>query len=70
MELADVLDSKSSDGNIVRVRLPPPAPKKAARSAAFFLFNNYLYCSTNSLNSSKDFAPTNEVKIFPSESIR
>ena len=26
MELADVLDSKSSPGNRVRVRPPPPAP--------------------------------------------
>ena len=28
MELADVLDSKSSPGNRVRVRPPPPAPRK------------------------------------------
>lgn len=27
MELADVLDSKSSPGNGVRVRPPPPAPE-------------------------------------------
>ena len=27
MELADVLDSKSSVGNNVRVQVPPPAPK-------------------------------------------
>ena len=27
MELADVTDSKSVDGDIVRVRVPPPAPK-------------------------------------------
>ena len=26
VELADTLDSKSSDGNIVRVRVSPPAP--------------------------------------------
>ena len=26
MELADVTDSKSVDGDIVRVRVPPPAP--------------------------------------------
>ena len=30
MELADVLDSKSSPGDRVRVRPPPPAPKKGA----------------------------------------
>ena len=28
MELADVLDSKSSPGNRVRVRPPPPAPNQ------------------------------------------
>ena len=28
MELADVTDSKSVDGNIVWVRVPPPAPKQ------------------------------------------
>ena len=28
MELADVTDSKSVDGNIVWVRVPPPAPCK------------------------------------------
>ena len=28
MELADVTDSKSVDGDIVWVRVPPPAPKK------------------------------------------
>jgi hypothetical protein len=27
VELADVLDSKSSDSNIVRVQVPPPAPE-------------------------------------------
>ena len=29
MELADVLDSKSSGSDTVRVRPPPPAPEKA-----------------------------------------
>ena len=28
MELADVTDSKSVDGDIVWVRVPPPAPSK------------------------------------------
>jgi hypothetical protein len=28
MELVDVTDSKSVGGNIVRVRVPPPAPKQ------------------------------------------
>ena len=27
VELADALDSKSSDGNIMRVQVPPSAPK-------------------------------------------
>ena len=31
MELADVTDSKSVDGDIVWVRVPPPAPKKKSR---------------------------------------
>ena len=39
MELADVLDSKSSPGNRVRVRPPPPAPYKrsgaSCRSRSF-----------------------------------
>ena len=32
MELADVTDSKSVDGDIVWVRVPPPAPYKNAYS--------------------------------------
>ena len=28
MELVDVADSKSADGNIMWVRVPPPAPKQ------------------------------------------
>ena len=39
MELADVLDSKSSGSDTVRVRPPPPAPKKhRARFACPMLF--------------------------------
>lgn len=38
MELADVLDSKSSPGNRVRVRPPPPAPKKLPKSCGFGSF--------------------------------
>ena len=30
MELVDVVDSKSTDGDIVPVRVRPPAPKKSA----------------------------------------
>ena len=57
MELADVTDSKSVDGDIVWVRVPPPAPTKKSllftdkgdflnviRSLAgtdFFCFNNW-----------------------------
>ena len=35
MELADVLDSKSSPGNRVRVRPPPPAPKDVLEQPYF-----------------------------------
>ena len=30
MELVDVADSKSADGDIVGVRVPPPAPRKSS----------------------------------------
>ena len=30
MELVDVTDSKSVGGDIVRVRVPPPAPEKSS----------------------------------------
>ena len=36
MELADVLDSKSSGSDTVRVRPPPPAPEKSTLRGAFF----------------------------------
>ena len=39
MELADVLDSKSSPGNRVRVRPPPPAPnQKTVANADYPVF--------------------------------
>ena len=42
MELADVTDSKSVDGDIVRVRVPPPAPVECLDTqiafGAFFFF--------------------------------
>ena len=34
MELADVTDSKSVDGDIVWVRVPPPAPKEGTKKDA------------------------------------
>ncbi len=36
MELVDVTDSKSVGGDIVWVRLPPPAPEKALAKASAF----------------------------------
>lgn len=36
MELADVLDSKSSPGNRVRVRPPPPAPRVVLEQPFYF----------------------------------
>ena len=39
LELADEVDSKSIDGDIVRVQVPPPAPnKKPDAKALGFLF--------------------------------
>ncbi len=35
MELADVLDSKSSGSDTVRVRPPPPAPKTTCKQVFF-----------------------------------
>ena len=35
MELVDVADSKSADGNIMWVRVPPPAPKKHPNGVLF-----------------------------------
>ena len=36
MELADVLDSKSSGSDTVRVRPPLPAPKRQSSSVSYF----------------------------------
>ena len=44
MELADVLDSKSSGSDTVRVRPPLPAPKKAVSTeTAFFVYQLLLF---------------------------
>ena len=40
MELADVLDSKSSGSDTVRVRPPLPAPNKNEAYASFFVVCN------------------------------
>lgn len=34
--MADAPDSKSGDGNIVRVQVPPPAPKTVIEKVAVF----------------------------------
>ena len=46
MELADVLDSKSSGSDTVRVRPPPSAPKalRKMRGAFFAAFDLSLQC--------------------------
>ena len=38
LELADEVDSKSIGGDTVRVRPPPPAPKKEQGSTSLALF--------------------------------
>ena len=44
MELVDVVDSKSTDGDIVPVRVRPPAPKKQIpRWVSAFLSNQRGY---------------------------
>lgn len=37
--MADAPDSKSGDGNIVRVQVPPPAPQRPAFMQAGFYFS-------------------------------
>ena len=53
MELADVTDSKSVDGDIVWVRVPPPAPNtEKNESATFWLrvrFFSYYFISIMSI---------------------
>ena len=40
MELVDVADSKSADGDIVWVRVPPPAPRRSkVRFAPTFFYS-------------------------------
>ena len=48
MELADVLDSKSSPGDRVRVQVPLPAPKNPSpfRDLDFF-----IHCESNGISS-------------------
>ena len=42
-ELVDALDSKSNDGNIVGVQVPPPAPESFESSAAADSGSQELY---------------------------
>ena len=53
MELADVLDSKSSGSDTVRVRPPLPAPKKGTHSVPFFVFGAHLIFLQSSHSFSK-----------------
>ena len=39
MELVDVADSKSADGNIMWVRVPPPAPKQKHPVGVLFVLS-------------------------------
>ncbi len=39
MELVDVADSKSADGDIMWVRVPPPAPEKPVQKDGLFCCN-------------------------------
>ena len=38
MELVDVADSKSADGDIMWVRVPPPAPNKSTPTGCFLFW--------------------------------
>ena len=38
VKLVDALDSKSSEGNLVRVRVPPPAPVKSESDMVRFFY--------------------------------
>ena len=48
-ELADEADSKSVDGNIVRVQVPPPAGTLTIGKSFFFAIENHTtkYCLQN-----------------------
>ncbi len=46
MELVDVVDSKSTDGDIVPVRVRPPAPKTASFGLPFFMPNSPVALAT------------------------
>ncbi len=55
MELADVTDSKSVDGDIVWVRVPPPAPNTKKMGLPIFLcFNDEEGSSPSKMQSILD----------------
>ncbi len=41
VELVDALDSKSSEGNLVRVRFPPSVQKPEPKNSCFVIYKKY-----------------------------
>ena len=61
MELADVLDSKSSGSDTVRVRPPPPAPEKRQVSTETCRFFNEV--APLGLMKNEDACANEEIKM-------
>ena len=54
MELVDALDSKSSEGNLVRVRFPPSVQEPELKNSGFFASKNNLSTTKTSSNYQKE----------------